>query len=55
MIQVSMYCLFSYRFWPRDPNPENLFQLEVTPVQTDIVVERDPTTGKLKGYKEVRT
>jgi len=42
-----------FRFLPREPNYEACYALDVTAVQTGIVVERDATTGKLLGFKEV--
>lgn len=40
------------KFYPREPEPNNLLHTDVCPVQTTITVERHPTTGKLLGYKE---
>ena len=34
---------------------DSLYSVDVMPVQTTIVVDRNPTTGQLLGYKEVRT
>lgn len=42
-----------FRFLPREPNYEACYALDVTAVQTGIMVERDATTGKLLGFKEV--
>ena len=42
-----------FRFFPREPEPNNLLHADVCPVQTTITVERHPTTGRLLGYKEV--
>lgn len=33
---------------------EALYEIETCPVQTTIVVDRDPTSGRLVGYREVR-
>ena len=46
--------MFYFRFYPREPEPNNLLHTDICPVQTTITVERHPTTGKLLGYKEVR-
>ncbi|XP_014780595.1 SKI2 subunit of superkiller complex protein [Octopus bimaculoides] len=40
------------KYWPRTKHSENLLEMDVTPVQTTITVERNPTTGKLLGYQE---
>ncbi|XP_029633587.1 helicase SKI2W [Octopus sinensis] len=40
------------KYWPRTKCSENLLEMDVTPVQTTITVERNPTTGKLLGYQE---
>lgn len=40
------------KYIPRNIEPLNLLHVDVTPVQTTIQVERNPTTGKLLGYKE---
>ncbi|KAL5012765.1 hypothetical protein ScPMuIL_011316 [Solemya velum] len=42
----------SQKYWPRKPCPESLYSIDICPVQTTIQVERNPTTGKLLGYKE---
>lgn len=38
--------------WSREKCPENLFEVNITPLQSTIVVERNMTTGKLEGYRE---
>ncbi|KAL3871690.1 hypothetical protein ACJMK2_039674 [Sinanodonta woodiana] len=43
---------WAQRFLPREKDPRSLFHTDVCPVQTSIQVERNPTTGKLLGYKE---
>ncbi|KAL4219308.1 hypothetical protein ACF0H5_021887 [Mactra antiquata] len=40
------------KFIPRQVEPLNLLHTDVTPLQTTIQVERNPTTGQLLGYKE---
>lgn len=42
----------SQKFWKREPCPESLYSADVCPCQTTIDVVRNPTTGKLLGYKE---
>ncbi|XP_071447333.1 superkiller complex protein 2 [Hetaerina americana] len=43
----------SQRFWKRTPNPTSLFDVSLSPLGTNLKVERDPTTGELLGLKEV--
>ena len=50
--EVNMMIVF-HRFIPRVSQPERLYSLDVTPVPTTIVVNRNPTTGKLIGFSEV--
>ena len=33
--------------------PENLYEFDPAPLQTAIVVDRNPTTGELIGIREV--
>lgn len=40
------------KYVSRDRRPERLYHTEVCLVQTTIVVDRNPTTGELLGYKE---
>jgi len=40
------------RFIPREPRLDSLFTIGVCNLTTNIVVERDPSSGKLRGYKE---
>ncbi|KAL8606412.1 hypothetical protein ACOMHN_060317 [Nucella lapillus] len=40
------------RYIPREKNPESLYNCDVCLLQTTIVVERNPATGQLLGYKE---
>lgn len=40
------------KYWPREKCSDNLFELNITPLQSTIVVERNMTTGKLIGYSE---
>ncbi len=47
-------CSHAFRFVGREPCVESLYSLDVTPVQTTVTVDRNPTTGQLLGYKEVR-
>ncbi|KAK7095479.1 superkiller complex protein 2-like [Littorina saxatilis] len=42
----------SQKYIARERRPERLFHSDVCPVQTTIVVERNPATGELLGYKE---
>ncbi|XP_060071895.1 superkiller complex protein 2-like [Ylistrum balloti] len=42
----------SQKFWPRECCPENLYSVDLCPLQTTIQVERNPTTGQLLDYKE---
>ncbi|OWF39926.1 helicase SKI2W-like [Mizuhopecten yessoensis] len=42
----------SQKFWPRESCPDNLYSIDLCPLQTTIQVERNPTTGQLLGYKE---
>ncbi|XP_033732664.1 helicase SKI2W-like [Pecten maximus] len=42
----------SQKFWPRESCPDNLYSVNLCPLQTTIQVERNPTTGQLLGYKE---
>ncbi|XP_065647827.1 superkiller complex protein 2 isoform X2 [Hydra vulgaris] len=41
------------RSWSREKNLDNMFDAVMLPHPTDICMERDPKTGKLKGYQEV--
>ncbi|XP_031567069.1 helicase SKI2W-like isoform X2 [Actinia tenebrosa] len=40
-------------FWPREKEIENAMVAELCAVQTSIKVERNPKTGKLRGFNEV--
>ncbi|XP_076455159.1 superkiller complex protein 2-like isoform X1 [Babylonia areolata] len=40
------------KYIPRERDPEALYLCDVCPLQTTIVVERNPATGHLLGYKE---
>ena len=49
-------CIHSHlRIWPREVNVESLYRSGPSPLHTQIAVERDPTSGELLGYHEVRT
>ncbi|XP_076346789.1 superkiller complex helicase subunit twister isoform X1 [Tachypleus tridentatus] len=43
------------KFIPRKPNIASLYSLDLEPLQTSLQVDRDPTTGQLLGFKEVKT
>lgn len=49
--QWSLCCVV--RYVPRQRCPERLYHTQMCPVQTTVVVERNPSTGQLLGYKEV--
>ncbi|PVD21624.1 hypothetical protein C0Q70_17423 [Pomacea canaliculata] len=40
------------KYVPRQRCPERLYHTQMCPVQTTVVVERNPSTGQLLGYKE---
>uniref|UniRef100_T1IQX5 Helicase SKI2W n=1 Tax=Strigamia maritima TaxID=126957 RepID=T1IQX5_STRMM len=40
------------RYWPRTPKIETLFSIDPSALATDLIVERDFSTGKLKGFSE---
>ena len=47
------YDMFHYRYIERERDPSSLLRCDFCPVTTTIVVERDPATGELLGFKEV--
>lgn len=53
--RVEIYFFLSnFRFWPRERDPESLLFSDVCPVPSTLKVERNPTTGELLGYNEVK-
>ena len=48
------FFLSNFRFWPRERDPESLLFSDVCPVPSTLKVERNPTTGELLGYNEVK-
>ena len=42
----------SAQSWRREMKPQNLYQFDPAPLQTTIVVDRNPTTGELIGIRE---
>ena len=52
MIYIDIF-LFISRFWPRKGCAEKLLSTNLCPLQTRIVVDRNPKTGQLLGFKEV--
>ena len=53
--RVEIYFFLSnFRFWPREQDPESLLFSDVCPVPSTLKVERNPTTGELLGYNEVK-
>jgi hypothetical protein len=43
-----------FRFWDRTPEPKRLLHAQFSPLSTTLKVERDFTTGRVLGFKEVR-
>jgi len=45
---------YSCRGLPRESNIEACYSIDVSPLQTELVVDRDEATGKLLGFREER-
>ena len=50
---VNFLYICVYRFWPREQCREALYHMPLMPIQTELCVERDQSTGRLMGFKEV--
>ncbi|XP_066938554.1 superkiller complex protein 2 [Macrobrachium rosenbergii] len=45
--------IYSYKWFPRIPDPTRLFSVTVNPPSTAVCVERDPATGEITGLREI--
>ncbi|KAK7028228.1 Helicase SKI2W, partial [Halocaridina rubra] len=45
--------VYSYKWFPRKPDPSRLFSITVSPPTTSLQVERDPASGEITGLREV--
>ena len=45
--------IYFFRFWPRERNPDNLFEAGETANPFEMKFNRNPKTGELIDFREV--
>jgi hypothetical protein len=50
--QSDLIYVLCFRFWEREKDVESLFDVDLSPAATELVIERDPKTGQFLSIKE---